>query len=130
MMTMAAEERRQSDRTELKYKLTLQSEQNHRLFGTVTNISKDGLNIMTLDRYQEGDNIKLVIGLPELLQAIYGSSIEIVASWRWSQPLSDKPDMPFYMAGYEYDVDKLGKESRYFIEHVLDGIPDQILEMA
>ena len=129
-MAITSGERRLSDRTELKYKLTLRSEHNQHLLGTVKNISKDGLHVMTLDNRQQGDDIKLVITLPELLQAIYGKSIEIVASWRWSRPVNDHADTPFYMAGYEYDIDKLGEETRFFIEHALENIPDHIMEMA
>jgi hypothetical protein len=130
MEAIAMEERRQAERVELKYKLILQSEQNRRLFGTVTNISKRGLHILTLDDHQEGDNIKLEIRLPELLQAIYGKSIEIIASWRWCNPVNNRQDTSFYTAGYEFDLENLTKESRLFIEHVLEGVPERILEQA
>jgi len=129
-LVISDEERRLSNRTDLTYKLTLKSEKNQRLLGTVKNISDKGLHILTLNDQHEGDNIKLVIALPELLQAMYGQSIEIVASWRWSHPLNDQEDSAFYMAGYEYDIDKLETHSRYFIDHVLEGIPEHILEMA
>jgi len=129
-MSNFVDERRVSNRTELTYKLTLTSEQNQRLLGTVKNISEKGLHVLTLNDKHEGDDIKLMISLPELLQAIYGQTIEIVASWRWSQPLNDQADTPFYMAGYEYDINKQKKDARFFIEHVLEGIPDHILEMA
>ena len=125
-----AEERRLSVRTELKYKLTVKSEQNQRLFGTVKNISGKGLRVMTLNSHQEGDDIQLIISLPEMLQAIYGKSIQIVASWCWSHPVNDKTGTPFHMAGFKYDIDKLEKESRFFIEHVLEGIPEHILDMT
>jgi len=123
------QERRLSGRTELKYKLTLKSEQNQRLFGTVKNISEQGLHVMTLNTQQEADDIKLIISLPEKLQAIYGKSIEIVASWCWCHPVSDKPGTPFHMAGFEYDIDSLEQKARFFIEHVLEGIPEHIMEM-
>ncbi len=129
-MSNSADERRVSNRTELTYKLTLTSEQNQRLLGTVKNISEKGLHVLTLNDKHEGNDIKLTISLPELLQAIYGQTIEIVASWRWSQPLNDQSDIAFYMAGYEYDINKQEKDARFFIEHVLEGIPDHILEMA
>lgn len=128
-MTLSEDDRRLSKRTALKYKLTLQSEQNQRLFGTVKNISKEGLHVMTLNGEQTGEDIKLVIGLPELLQSIYGKTIEIVASWRWSYPVCDNSNSAFYMAGYEYDIEKLKTDSRFFIEHVLEGIPEQIIEI-
>jgi hypothetical protein len=130
MKVVGTEERRRSERVELKYKLTLRSEQKQHLFGTVTNISKQGMRILTLVDHEEGDNINLEIFLPEWLQAIYGKSIEIVASWRWCNPLNNQHDTPFYLAGYEFDLDSLAKESRLFIEHALEGIPDQIMEQA
>jgi len=129
-MAISAEDRRVSNRTELKYKLTLKSEQNQRLFGTVKNISEKGLHVLTLNDKHEGEDIKLVISLPELLQTIYGQTIEIVASWRWSHPLNNQDDSAFYMAGYEYDINKQQQDSRFFIEHVLEGIPDHILDMT
>ncbi len=128
-MALSTDNRRHSDRTDLKYKLTLQSEQDQRLFGTVKNISKQGLHVMTLSAEQAGEDIKLIIALPELLQAIYGKTIEIVASWRWSHPVNEGSDSVFYMAGYEYDIDELQSDSRFFIEHVLEGIPDQIMDI-
>jgi len=129
-MAISAEERRLSERTELKYILTIKSEQNQSIFGTVKNISKEGLHIMSLNGDQKGDDIKLVISLPESLQAIYGRSIEITANWRWSHPLNDRANGSFYMVGYEYDLDELEANSRFFIEHALEGIPEQILDIA
>ncbi len=128
-MALSADDRRHSNRTDLKYKLTLKSEQDQGLFGTVKNISKEGLHVMTLNGDQAGEDIRLIIGLPEILQAIYGKTIEIVASWRWSQPICEKTNTTFYMAGYEYDIEKLTSDSRFFIEHVLEGIPDHIMEI-
>lgn len=128
-MALSADDRRLANRTELKYKLTLKSEQHQGLFGTVKNISKQGLHVMTLNGEQVGEDIKLIIALPELLQAIYGKTIEIVASWRWSHPIGDSPNSSFYMAGYEYDIEKLTTDSRFFIEHVLEGIPDHIMDI-
>jgi len=130
MANAPTNDRRSSERTELKYKLTLKSEQNQRLFGTVKNISLTGLHVMTLNPHEEEKDIQLTISLPDMLQAIYGKSIEIVANWAWSRPLNDSPDNPFFMAGFEYNIDKLDKDSRFFIEHVLEGIPDHILDMS
>jgi len=128
-MTISADDRRNSTRTDLTYKLTLKSAQHQGLFGTVKNISKEGLHVMTLNGQQAGEDIRLTIDLPELLQAIYGKTIEIVASWRWSHPVCEETNSAFYMAGYEYDIDALESNSRFFIEHVLEGIPDQIMEI-
>ena len=130
VMVHPTNERRLSGRSDLKYKLTLRSEQNQHLFGTVKNISEKGLHIMTLNGQHKGDEIRLIITLPELLQAIYGKTIEIVASWRWSHPVNEHADTPFYMAGYEYDIEQLENDSRFFIEHVLEGIPEHIIEMS
>lgn len=129
-MDTSAKERRLSDRTKLEYILTVKSEQNQSIFGTVKNVSKEGLHIMSLNGDKKGDNIKLVISLPESLQGIYGCSIEITADWRWSHPVNDRANGSFYMVGYEYDIDELEANSRFFIEHALEGIPEQILETA
>lgn len=120
--------RRLSHRTTLKYQLTLKSEDDHSLFGTVKNISRNGMHVLTLNGKQAGDNIRLRIDLPELLQNIYGKTIDIVASWRWSQPVDNAAKSTFYMAGFEYDIDALPLDSRFFIEHVLEGIPDHLLD--
>jgi hypothetical protein len=126
MHAIETSERRKNTRIPIDYKITVEAS-HHEIFGSILNVSTGGLQILTLEHVPADREIQMTIFLPDWLAGMYGKTLSVFGTWRWSRPYKKSSDNAFFIAGFEFSQTSLPAETMLFIEHVMLGVPDQIV---